>query len=171
MKKVIIIIAAALISLTANAQAYVGGAVSFDSSDPSTYTFAPEVGYSFNSTWSAGVVLGLGGQKDVYNSFYLTPYVRWTFLEDSPVKVFLDGAFCYGSYNPKAANASDLSGFQVAVKPGIAIPVNDRLSFVGHFGYLGYTSADTGFSMNGHADGFGLGLSGNDFSAGLYLSF
>lgn len=69
MKKIFILLASALIGLTANAQVFLGGNIGFTHDNPLTVTFdevthktpsnglniGPEIGYRFNDKWSIGV--------------------------------------------------------------------------------------------------------------------
>ena len=61
MKKFFLMIAVALISLTASAQVYVGGGVSaWRNSDANhtQFTLEPEVGYTLSETWDMGIGIG-----------------------------------------------------------------------------------------------------------------
>ncbi|MBR1574067.1 MAG: hypothetical protein IJ652_04385 [Bacteroidales bacterium] len=48
----------------------------------------------------------------------------------------------------------------LGIAPGLAIPVSENLSFVGHLGRVGY-----------YNDTFELGVNGNYFTVGAYYSF
>ena len=166
MKKLLICALAALFCLSAHAQLYVGGGIKVQSGDPTTVAIAPEVGYSFNEHWAVGGVLGFS-HFDYLNVFEISPYARFTFLDLGPAKLFVDGGLSVAIASPKGGD--DFSAFEIGVKPGIAIPLTENLSFVGHVGFLGFTDNDDG--VPGYGDGFGFSLSGNNFTAGLYYSF
>ena len=57
MKKLIIVIAIAIISFSANAQIYVGGSINLSASSKTSFIFTPEVGYNLNDSWAAGAAL------------------------------------------------------------------------------------------------------------------
>ena len=70
MKKILMTLVAAAMALGVSAQAYVGGGVGVYSAstdyngnktDATVFKFVPEVGYSFNDDWAAGVAFGWEG--------------------------------------------------------------------------------------------------------------
>ena len=86
MKKIFLTLVVALMAVSANAQVYVGGgfgvaSTSVDGGDDVTsYKFVPEVGYSFNDEWAAGVAFGWEGADKGDKEFSVNPYVRFTFV-------------------------------------------------------------------------------------------
>ncbi len=169
MKKVFALIVAATLCIAANAQFYVGGSLSFQTNDATTaFEFAPEAGYALNETFSVGAVLDFDTQKDFYTQFTITPYIRWNAMDFEPLKLFVDGGIAISSYKNKVWDTS-ATGFELVIRPGFAIPINEQLSFVTHVGYLGFGSNEDG--APGILDGFGLGVSGNNILCGLYYSF
>ncbi|MBO4314622.1 MAG: porin family protein [Prevotella sp.] len=182
MKKVMMTLIAAVMTMAASAQVYVGGSVGIASvkngnaDAETTYKFVPEIGYSFSDELALGVALGYQkGACDLINGgigtdvdtelFSVNPYLRYTFLNTKYVNAFVDGGLGYGS-------AKDLGTlFQVGLKPGVAINFNDKFSFVAHFGFIGYNS------FNPKADGIdtsnavGVDLDGNNITFGLYYNF
>ena len=168
MKKILVVIAAACISFAAHAQFYVGGSIDALFNDDTAISIAPEVGYNINETFSVGVGVGFGSFTDVFSAFGINPYLRWNFAEMAPVNFFLDGGLAFLSYNNKVVDKT-YTCFQIGVKPGFAIPVNDKLSFVAHLGFVGYTANED--NVPGYDDGFGISFSGNDVSCGVYYSF
>lgn len=168
MKKIIVVIAAVLISLAAKAQFYVGGSLEGLFNDNTAISIAPEVGYNINDTFSVGAAIAFGSVKDFNSAFGINPYVRWNFAQNEPLNFFLDGGLVYLTYNDKILDKS-YSCFQIGIRPGFAIPVNDKFSFVAHVGFLGYTANEDG--VPGYDDGFGINLDGNDILCGLYFNF
>lgn len=144
MKKIIVVLALALVAFTAKAQFYVGGTLHFETNettnangDPSVgVVIAPEFGYSINEKFAVGGVLGLsnllGGGA---NLIQIAPYVRYSALNLGPATLFLDGQL---SILLASGGGATQSTFGIGVAPGIAIPVGDKISFVGHFGQIGY---------------------------------
>ena len=173
MKKLIFVAVALLTAFTAKAQYYVGGNVGLEVN--STYlgvTVLPEVGYTLNEKMSVGAVLGFDidnwkeDTKSLDVSIY--PYLRYTFLEMGPVKLFADARVDLSLYRRRDYNNitdqwnDPVSGFDwgIGIAPGIAIPLTDQLSVVGHLGYFGY-----------HYGTFELNADGNNLTVGLYYSF
>ena len=66
MKKILMSLAVAFVSLAANAQVYVGGNVGIASSKEgnadavTTYKVLPEIGYNINENWAIGTTVGFG---------------------------------------------------------------------------------------------------------------
>ena len=169
MKKLFIAVVAAFIGFSANAQLYVGGNIGFTSNSDAgrtSVTILPEVGYSLDDNMSVGAVLGFQNYavKDSYSSsdVILKPYFRYTFLELGPVKLFADAQLQldFSTYTPAVGDASKETVFGIGIAPGIAIPVSDNLSFVGHLGRVGYY--DKTLAVNFDA---------NNVLCGVYYSF
>ncbi|MBQ6063490.1 MAG: porin family protein [Prevotella sp.] len=182
MKKVMMTLIAAVMTMAASAQVYVGGSVGIASvkngnaDAETTYKILPEIGYSFNDELAVGVSLGYQkgscsllkssfGQDVDTKAFLVSPYVRYTFLNTKYVNAFVDGGLGFASYKDLG------SQFKVALQPGVAINFNDKFSFVAHFGFIGYDS------FNPKADGIdtsnavGVDLDANNITFGLYYNF
>lgn len=182
MKKFLLMIAVALVSVAASAQVYVGGEVSYwrnHQDNNTTFSIAPEVGYTLSDKWGIGVSLeyahnytGLQshlteGQK--VNSFSVNPYARYTYAKLGPVNLFLDGGFEFATAKIKDADDS-YTAWNIGIKPGVAVNLTKKLSFVAHVGFLGYQDADDELASTIDR-GFGFHLSGNDLKFGLYYNF
>ena len=65
MKKIMLSLAMALVSVCASAQVYIGGTAGissnkFEGGDSKTaYALMPEIGYEFNNKWEAGLEIGI----------------------------------------------------------------------------------------------------------------
>lgn len=151
MKKILMTLAMGMMALTMSAQMYVGGSVGFSSWSPdkgdgeTSFKFLPEFGMQFDETWGAGVQIGYVTDKaGVYNlgtesAFLFSPYVRFTALKAGKLNLFLDGGIEFISYSKP-----DNSAFSIGIKPGVSVALTDKLSFVSHFGFLGYESVPSG---------------------------
>ena len=169
MKKVLLLLVVAMAGLAANAQVYTGGSLSIWGSDGNhSFRLAPEVGYNFSDQWAvAGTLLfehaKAGGTKAT--GFALAPYVRYTFLRNERVDLFVDGGI--GFATSKIKGASDrTNGFEFGFRPGLSIKATQRLSLVAKVGFLGYRDDYLNYSNGG-----GVSVSGEDLSFGLYYSF
>lgn len=179
MKRFIIAAAALLTALTASAQVYVGGQVSFandSDNDQTSFSILPEVGYTFNEHWAVGGVIGFAYDKqDNANlkttAFEIAPYARYTYASFGPVSLFADGgvgiAFAKLK-NTQTDNSEDYTPFEVGIKPGLALRASDNLSFVAHVGFFGYRDND---DLSSFDNGLDLHLNGNDISFGVYYNF
>ena len=157
MKKFFVIIALSLVALSAKAQVYVGGGIAFQGEaakgeSAAVFAIAPEVGYSFNDTMAAGISLGLGfgGGATVLS---LDPYFRYFFADWGPVRFFADANFNFTNVSQQQGASS--SGWGIGVMPGIAVPINNNWSVVGHIAKLGYYNGVFSFNLNG---GTGIGI-------------
>ena len=171
MKKIILVMALALMAFTAKAQLYVGGSLGLNSvANPggaatAVINIVPEVGYNLNDNMAVGGVIGWSNDGTVEgflndSGFSVMPYFRYFFYEMGSVRVFADAQLQLLFVTNANNNPATTSSFGVGVAPGIAIPVTDHLSFVGHLGSVGY--------YNG---AFGVNLNLNNFAAGVYYAF
>ncbi len=177
MKKILMTLAMGMMALTMNAQVYVGGAVGFQSVTPevgdgeTSFKFLPEIGMQLNDQWSIGVQLGyISDKAGAYNlgaesAFQFSPYARYTALKFKNMNIFLDGGFDYvQTKNMK------VSAFGLGIKPGVAINLNEKLSFVTHFGFLGYQSVNPDGDDN-NITNIGLDVDASSLTFGLYYNF
>ena len=177
MKKILMTLVAVVVAASVSAQVYVGGGVGVasassdhngNSTDVTTFKFVPEVGYTFNEDWAAGVAFGWegateGGEKTIS----VNPYARYTFVKAGKVSVFVDGTVGYAhTYN----RGLDIDEFSVGLKPGVAVSLSDHLSFVSHIGFVGYQN-----EKNNNTDvknsAWGVDVDGRNIVLGLYYSF
>lgn len=167
------LVAAIMAVSAANAQVYVGGGVGIGSTDngdesATFYKFVPEIGYNLDKNWAVGVALGWtgtgkGGQK----SFEINPYARYTFIHSQYINVFVDGGLGYAhDYN---AGADD-DHMYIGVKPGLAVNLSSKLSFVTHVGFLGYDHVKYN-NLDRKANTWGLDVDGRNIIFGLYYNF
>ena len=124
MKKFFAIAILAVASLTANAQAWIGGSVGFDwekskaegAKAETSWEVAPEIGYDLDETWAVAIKLGVGGesyyteaglhQKEVsYTTFIINPYARYKFANIDNLTFFLDGGIAYKSHGKNRGNS------------------------------------------------------------------
>ena len=93
MKKLFVVIALAILSISANAQLYLGGALSFQAAgNNATVTILPELGYNINKTSAIGAQIGWSNATAA-NRFVIAPYYRYGVKAFGPVSFFIDGEF------------------------------------------------------------------------------
>jgi len=185
MKRLFLAILVMAASVTAGkAQFYVGGSLGFwHSGEKTSFGISPDAGYSFNNRWAAGLAVGFDYwmdrpvhsiffRQDVID-FYAAPYARFNYFSKEKVKLFLDGVVGISTATYKTDNPNfDIQGrkytdwgWQVIIRPGIAINLTDHFCLVGTFGTLGYRN-----DYRNTTDGFGLDLH-NSLGSGFYYSF
>ena len=174
----------AVAALSANAQVYVGGGVgvgtsSYDGNSETYFKIIPEVGYKLNENWAVGMTIGYGetrakfkdefGKKNTekVKVFTVAPYARYNFAKFEKVNLFVDGTFAYQYENYAGTK---INTFGVGLKPGVAVNLNEKLSFVAHVGFLGYENSKVkGDSKS--TNSFGFDVSGEALSFGAYYNF
>ncbi|MDU3579831.1 outer membrane beta-barrel protein [Bacteroides caccae] len=175
MKKIIILsLCLAAFAVSVKAQVYLGGSfgITHDGDmDATSFTLAPEVGYKLNDTWHFGLEIGYShsskdkkyGDLDV-NAFHFAPYARWNYFQNGILHLFLEGGIGISTY--KVEDHDNNNGFEIGVKPGIALDVTKHLSFTTKLGFWGYRDEyKYGNSVSG------LSVSTEDLSIGLVYSF
>ena len=178
-------LAAVAVAATMNAQVYLGGGIgvgtsSYDGNSETYFTIIPEIGYNLSEKWAVGMTIGYGETKtkikdyetgakvtDKVKNFTVAPYARYTFVKFDHVNLFVDGTVGYG-YEDFAGVKTNT--FNVGLKPGVAVNLNDKLSFVAHVGLLGYEYEKVK-GDDKSTNSFGLDLSGSNLSFGVYYNF
>ena len=184
MKKIFAVALVAMMAMTANAQIYVGGGIGFQttSQDGNSDTFfkiMPEIGYNLNEDWAVGVAVGYGESKtttkvngvklsDKVKAFEIAPYARYTFAKIDMVNLFIDGTVGY-QHTDNAGLKNNTFG--LGLKPGIAVNLNDKLSFVAHVGFFGYENSKDDYDGAEAVNTFGVNLDGSNLSFGVYYNF
>ncbi len=176
MKKIIMTFAAAMVAMAMDAQIYAGGTVGFvtestDGNSESTLLLQPEVGYNFAENLAVGIVFGYGESgKDEHKlkTFTINPYLRYTALKFDKVNIFLDGEI---GYTNKKYGGVKTNIFEVGVKPGVAINLNEKLSLVTHVGFLGYQNSKPDYDGAKATNTFGVSVDGNSLDFGIYYNF
>lgn len=175
MKKILVVIAAALIAVSANAQWYVGGSLSLDVNKNTYFSIAPEGGYTFNDHWSAGLYLNFNPQSNPSNSyiaFNIQPYARYTFFRKGNLSLFADAAlnlnfsttkYTYTTFEDETevtmTNTTHNNTVGVNLYGGVAYKLCEHISLVSTLVRLGWE------------DGNGLGFHLNTPAFGVYYNF
>ncbi|MDE6000464.1 MAG: porin family protein [Bacteroidaceae bacterium] len=183
MKKILLAAFVAVVSLSANAQVWVGGELGFNTSKASsdgitiekknTVTVAPEIGYKFADNWDFAMAFGFahveiadrneGTTKT--NGFSVNPYVRCTYFKSGKFSAFVDGGFSYGMLHTSGMDES-LNLWEIAIKPGLEYSLTNKVGLVAHIGSLGWQFGEQGdVKMNN----FGLNVT-NKISFGAYVN-
>jgi hypothetical protein len=176
MKKFFMTLAAVCVAATMDAQVYIGGGIglqssSYDGNTTTVIKLMPEVGYNLNESWALGIALGYGEVKDdntKHKTFAVNPYARYNFAKFDKVNLFVDGGLTYAHTDNAGAKANS---FSLGLKPGIAVNLNDKLSFVAHAGFLGWTTSKPDVDGAKSTNTFGFDLDGSDLSFGFYYNF
>lgn len=177
MKKIMMTLAAVAVAATMNAQSYVGGSfgftsVSHDGDNVTAFKVMPEIGTTLTDDLAVGISFGYaqsGKGNNKVKAWGVNPYLRYTFAKFDKVNVFVDGTVGYQSTDDKKVDYKT-NEFEVGLKPGVAVNLTDEVSFVAHFGLLGYNYSKPDFDGAKATNTFGVNLDSN-VSFGLYFNF
>jgi len=129
-----------------------------------TAIIAPEVGFHLTNkltlATSVGIYSYIYDDWDDSHGLILNPYLRYTAFQKGNLQFFVDSGIEFGM--------GDIDGFQIGCKPGIAIPLSNRVTLTLHFGFLGYND---GNGIGSRREGFGFDLSGYQSGFALFYSF
>ncbi len=185
MKKILMTMVAAFAAVSMNAQVYVGGELGFTSSkvnggdSKTSFKILPEIGYNLDETMSLGIVLGYEqgnatesfeayAVNDKAKSFIINPYLRYNVLKAGNVTFFGDLSVLYK--NQDEDRGYKVNTFGVGLKPGIAVALSDKFSFVSHIGFLGWQQSKADSDGAKASSSIGLDLK-NNLTFGLYYNF
>lgn len=175
MKKILLLAVVAVMAVSASAKNwYLGGSLGYSHEEQEiegeklkgdVFSIAPELGYNLNENWAVGASLNYTWVKDAYNMFAINPYARYTYFrtENNLVNLFVDGGFGIGYQKPDEGDSTTV--WNIGFKPGIALNVTEKFSFVAHVGFLGYADNKAAGKT------YGVSLDGSDLSFGFYYNF
>ena len=180
MKKIMMTLAAVCVAATMNAQVYLGGSVgvatsSYDGNSTTVWSILPEVGYNLDEKWAVGMTVGYGESRvkvknagsEKVKTFQISPYARYTFVKFDKINLFVDGGVGYKHENYAGTKTNT---FAIGFKPGVAVNLNEKLSFVAHVGFLGYENEKVK-GDDKSTNTFGFDINGNSLSFGVYYNF
>ncbi len=172
MKRILVSLLIFLFTLTISAQAYLGGSLSYSNGETqkhdlktTTLIIKPELGYALNAHWAVGATLDLEFTKEGYSNemvYSVAPYVRYKATTLGRFTLFADAVAGFEMYEPDGGNS--VSGWSVAVRPGVAVALSNRIFLVTHLGHLGYYDTE---EIDG-TKSFKAKLSSRDFAVGLF---
>lgn len=154
MKKILIAVFVAAVSLSANAQVWVSGQLGFNTSKNSfdgttiskahNFTLAPEIGYKLSDNIDVALQIGYAHAKStenktnvISNKFMIFPYVRYSFATAGDFSFFVDGGFGY-ALTHYCGNDKSTNTWEIALKPGVSYALSEKFGLVAHVGYLGW---------------------------------
>ena len=169
MKKVILAVFAALMSLSLSAQIYVGGSASFDAgsttnklNSPSTtikttnLLINPMVGYILTDNLSAGARLNIGfntntGVNQKYFGFGINPFVRYELLELGRFHILAEGGANFftsattTTYTNIGYDKDSATTFGLYAEPVLTFDLTDQIALE-----AGLNCARLGFNVTGN---------------------
>ncbi len=203
MKKLLVAVAALLTCVGMNAQFWAGGSLGFNMTNydfdgaetQMDFNLAPTVGYALSDNLEVGLSFSYGMTNNMYgikdadwSKISITPFARYTFLQEGKIGLFVDGMIGYEKFGDDISVAGptyneyfhdpitynreigDGSQIKVGVAPGVKIALTDELTLASTFGFFGFShhaGTDTGTVDNNK---FGIDAN-TTFSFGLYYAF
>ena len=166
MKKILLMAAFAVATLTANAQVWVGGGLGFNYEKPkdvdaaTIINIAPQVGYVLDEKFGLGLELQLqlfNKQAGDKTNIQVAPFVRYTFAKAGIANFFVDGGFGLKSEKPAGGDAATI--WHVGFRPGIAINCSEHVSIISELGWLGFQHKENWnrISLNANESALKLG--------------
>ncbi len=158
-----------------------GGALSFwaDLKDKGlSFHFHPEVGYLFNDSWGAGVLLGYeyarkgaGAMLVTEHAFKIAPFARYYYYHKGPFNLYLDGGFGFNfSREVSGLESERVTGFEVGIRPGACVDLTEGLCLCLRMGFLGYRNEFfMGEEPHMGETGFGVLFAPEELMIGLEL--
>lgn len=169
-------------SISASAQAYVGGSFGFNrefSKNTTEFSILPEIGYNLTDTWAMGTQIGYTHKYDQgtsYNLVVFNPYARYTFYKSSNnlINLFVDGGvdLAFGKSKVDHASSGTAVVWGIGFKPGIAINPTENFTILAHLGGLGYYDGNNRAKETGAVTpNFGLNFSTMNLNLGFFYNF
>lgn len=186
MKKVLFVIAALALCMTANAKYWFSGSIGFNTESlyntdkkATVLDFSPAFGMAIENNMELGVKLGIYDDKYFTSatnvqqvfSFSFAPFLRWTFLTEGDFNLFVEGGFEYKAVSPAGYN---FWLFSFKVEPGIRYMMSDHWSVQAKcngfaFTHMGEPEVE-GFPGELYKNRIGLGVD-TALSLGLVYEF
>ncbi len=175
MKKVLMLVVVVMAALSVSAQDIrLGGGISLwrnDDADLTSFSITPEIGVELNSKWEIGGELGFAHakvEKEHYTvkttGFAIAPFARYSFYENDIVRLFLDMGMGFSTVKVKDGDSTN--GFEIGLKPGIEVKLNNKFSLVSKLGFAGYRD-----DYYKGENGFGVTFDSADISLGVLYTF
>ncbi|MCQ2154843.1 MAG: hypothetical protein MJY55_03395 [Bacteroidales bacterium] len=193
MKKLFILVAAALLSISANAQWYVGGIVDMDIQGNKTvldktnttkttsfsFTFAPEVGYYLSDKLAVGASLSLSPRSSQGESSFrwsISPYVRYKFWGINKFGICGQAYAFVGTSS--SSDPYPTVNYGVNILPVLTYALNEHFTLDAYIdcagiGYNGSctNNKDTGIKNTTNQFGFTVASQGQLVGIGFHYNF
>ncbi|WP_233582313.1 hypothetical protein [Prevotella sp. OH937_COT-195] len=138
------------------------------------------MGWRFNHTWAAGLMLGFGveserdeGIKQTTRVYKVSPFLRYYYMHRGPFNLYLDGGVGFNHANPKYPNAGNKrNGYEIGVRPGVCVDLAKGFCLCMRMGFAGYrNNYFVGEEAELGNDGFGIRFAPEELMIGLELEF
>ena len=182
MKKFFLGLAISVISISANAQVYVGGGLGFSSvkeahhedvdvDTKTTFSLVPEIGYQLDEKLAVGVGLGYSHSKygdEKGDAFSIEPYARYTFAKLGTVDLFTKNT---EELSDNVEVSEKENTFYIGVRPGFKVNLNQKIALVSRVGWLGWKTTKPDVDDYKGSSEFGLNLDATAIQFGVNYTF
>jgi hypothetical protein len=177
MKKTILITLISVLGMgIANAQIYLGGSVGFgtnttkpengDKTTTTSFSFAPEVGYSLNSNFELGIALAIansktkfGNAEDKSNSWAIAPYARLSVVEFGNFSVWGQAGLFVGGGEEHGLKGTS---FGLGIQPVLKYNLSDHFSLLANLNFLNFGFSQTKIKDVSTTTNFGFNVDSYD---------
>ncbi|MDR0694537.1 MAG: porin family protein [Prevotellaceae bacterium] len=175
-KTILIMLISVLCTGFANAQVYVGGSLGFgtetekpevgDKTTTTSFSFAPEVGYSLNSNFELGISLAIvnlktdfGSSESKSNAWSIAPYARLSVIEFGNFSVWGQANLFVGGGKQ---NSQKATSFGLNIQPVLKYNLSDHFSLLANLNFLNFGFSQTKIKDVSTTTSFGLGVDSYD---------
>ena len=161
---------------------FLGGSLTYwnnTDTKASTLQLFPEMGWRFNQTWAAGIMLGygfdserVGGVKNITRIYKVSPFVRYYYMHRGPFNLYLDGGMGFNHSKPEQNTATKRNGYEIGIRPGVCVDLAKGFCLCMRMGFAGYrNNYFVGEEHEVGDNGFGLRFAPEELMIGLELEF
>ncbi len=194
MKKFLVAVSLVFVAMTANAQLYLGGSLSFDvtadkdnnGNDLNTITsfgLSPEIGYYITDRFDIGIDLNISSlsnkdhpsnTKTTTTAWGIAPYARYSFFQFGNFEVIGKGSvFVAGGKRKVGSNETKLMTFGLNVTPIIAYNLTSNIALFTELDFVSFGFDRTKVKDGDAATHFGFGFDADDLTTlgGISVGF
>ena len=175
-KTILIMLVSVLCTGFVNAQVYLGGSLGFntetekpeigDKTTTTSFSFAPEVGYSLSSKFDLGIALGISNSKtkvgtveNKSNLWGIAPYARYSPVEFGKFSIWGQAdLFIAGGER----NLQKFTSFGLDIHPVLKYDLSDHFSLLANLNFLNFGFSQTKIKDGSTTTNFGLGIDSGD---------
>jgi hypothetical protein len=171
-KTILVMLVSVLCTGFVNAQVYLGGALGVntgttkpevgDKTTTTSFSFSPEVGYSFSPKFDIGIALAIsnlktkfGNNENKSNAWGVAPYARLSVVEFGKFSVWGQGILFVGGGKE---NNQKATSFGLTVQPVLKYNLSDHFSLLANLNFLNLGFSQTKIKDVSTTTNFGFGV-------------
>jgi hypothetical protein len=175
-KTILIMLVSVLCTGFVNAQVYLGGSLGFntntakpevgDKTTTTSFSFAPEVGYSLSPKFDLGIALNIanlktkvGTAENKSNLWGIAPYARYSVVEFGNFSVWGQAGLFVGGGEQNGLKATS---FGLDIQPVLKYNLSDHFSLLANLDFFSLGFSQTKVKDVSTTTNFGLGVNSED---------